>query len=112
MRTCQKAIPATGAARVMTVGVAGVMEVVVADSAANAETAVAVFVERGPAARRVVIADPLTDLLALVDAPVNAEMIAVVLAGTDEAVEIVVDSADAMTAIAARVSRLHPPWPD
>ena len=99
--------------------VADVMEAaaeVAAVSAVNVATeaavVVAVFVERGPADRRVVIADQLTDLLALAAAPVNAATTAVVLAGTDEEVGTVVDSGDAMTGTAGRVSKLRQPSPD
>jgi hypothetical protein len=95
MRTCLKATRAIGEARETTEAVvAGVM--VAADSA-----------ERGPVARRAVTADHPTDLLAV--GPVNAAMTALVLVGTDEAAEIVVDSGDAMTAIADRVSRPRQP---
>ena len=111
MRTCLKATPAIGAARETTEAVAGAMAaVVVVDSAVNAGMeAEVVFAERGPVARRVVIADRPTDLQP--GAQVNAAMTAVVLVGTDEAAEIAVDSGDAMTAIADRVSRLRQRWP-
>jgi hypothetical protein len=109
MRTCLKATRAIGEARETTEAVvAGVM--VAADSAVNAvmeEEVVVVSAERGPVARRAVTADHPTDLLAV--GPVNAAMTALVLVGTDEAAEIVVDSGDAMTAIADRVSRPRQP---
>ena len=107
MRTCRKSTPATGAAREMTEAVAGVMEAEaeVADSAVNAATVVAVvvFAETGPLARRVVIAEHPTEVLARVGMTA-----AVLLAGTGEAAEIVADSGDATTATADRVSRLRP----
>lgn len=119
MRTCQKAIPAIGGAHETMEAVADVMEAaaeVAAVSAVNVATeaavVVAVFVERGPVARREVTAEHPTDLLALAAAPVIAATTAeVLLVGTGVAAEIVVGSGDAMTATADRVSRLHQSWP-
>jgi hypothetical protein len=109
MRTCQKSTPATVAARETMVAEAGVMEE--ADSAVNVVTEAAavvavVFAETGPVARRVATAD----LLVLVVAPVNGATTAAVLVATDEAA-IAVDSGDAMTATAGRVSKLRQPSP-
>jgi hypothetical protein len=107
MRTCLKATPAIGAARETMEAVAGAMAAVaVPDSVASAGTeAEVVFAEREPVARRVVIAGRPTDLQP--GAPVNAG----VLEGTGEAAETAVDSGDAMTAIADRVTRLPQRWP-